>query len=303
VLTVGAATHNGTLRRGDDAVAPFSSRGPTQIDRAMKPDLVAPGVGIESLADNTSLLFATHASARLWGTVDTASEPYLSLTGTSMAAPVVTGTIALMLEANPALTPNLVKAVLQYTAEDRPRYDHLSEGAGFLNARGATQLARALGAEGAAALSPRDPTPWSGQILWGNHRIRGGEIKADANAWRTGVVWGAATTAAGEPIVWGTSGNESESQVVWGTSCADTTCGSILWGPSNRAEDLRTVSAATCAGDQCGNTVWGTVPGGATWDRPCGDASKSCDGVIWTDVIRTAAAQWPRLFLLYPVTR
>ena len=50
----------------------------------------------------------------------TAFAPYLSLTGTSMAAPVVTGTVALMLQANPSLTPNGVKAILQYTAQAIP---------------------------------------------------------------------------------------------------------------------------------------------------------------------------------------
>ena len=40
----------------------------------------------------------------------------MSMTGTSMAAPVVSGTVALMLQANPKLTPNMVKAILQYTA-------------------------------------------------------------------------------------------------------------------------------------------------------------------------------------------
>ncbi len=51
VLTVGASSHNGTAARADDSVAPFSSRGPSRFDFTAKPDLVAPGVGIESLTD------------------------------------------------------------------------------------------------------------------------------------------------------------------------------------------------------------------------------------------------------------
>src|SRR3954464_10017787 len=48
VLTVGASSHNGTIDRSDDSMASFSSRGPSYIDYAAKPDVVAPGVGIES---------------------------------------------------------------------------------------------------------------------------------------------------------------------------------------------------------------------------------------------------------------
>ena len=59
VLTVGASSHMGTIDRADDTIAAFSSRGPTAIDRAAKPDLVAPGVGIESLSDPGSSLFAS----------------------------------------------------------------------------------------------------------------------------------------------------------------------------------------------------------------------------------------------------
>ena len=51
VLTVGASSTNGTVSRADDSIASFSSRGPTYIDWAAKPDLVAPGVGTVSLAD------------------------------------------------------------------------------------------------------------------------------------------------------------------------------------------------------------------------------------------------------------
>jgi subtilisin family serine protease len=215
VLTVGASNHQKTTARGDDIVAPFSSRGPTLIDRSVKPDLLAPGVAIESLSDPGSTLFTRHPEARQTGTVDTAFAPYLSLTGTSMAAPVVTGTVALMLEANPSLTPNLVKAILHYTAERRTRVELAAQGAGFLNARGAVQLAAALGG-GEDEIS--DPTAWSRQILWGNQRIRGGTLTADASAWREDVTWGSATTPGGQPVTWG---HVADSSDPWGARGAE----------------------------------------------------------------------------------
>ncbi len=61
VLTVGASDHKGTLNRRDDVVAPYSSRGPTAIDHAAKPDLVAPGTGIISLSAPNSTLYTTKA--------------------------------------------------------------------------------------------------------------------------------------------------------------------------------------------------------------------------------------------------
>ena len=132
---------------------------------------------------------------RLWGTVQTATEPYLSMSGTSMASPVVSGTIALMLQANPALTPNLVKAILQFTAESRDGYDTLTQGAGFLNTRGAVELAQSLAAGGSLPAGRRRRTAkgtarWSSHVIWGNHRVSGGQLSAAANAWRTDVIWG-----------------------------------------------------------------------------------------------------------------
>ena len=61
-----------------------------------------------------------------------------------MAAPVVAGTVALMLQANPALTPAAVKAILQASAERHQDYSVLAQGAGFLNARAAVELARTI---------------------------------------------------------------------------------------------------------------------------------------------------------------
>src|SRR5204862_1224341 len=109
VLTVGASSHQGTSDRSEDIVAAFSSRGPTAVDYTAKPDLVAPGVGIESLSNPASAFYAAYTPYLLPGTVPTSYLPYLSLSGTSMSSPVIAGTVALMLQANPQLTPNQVK--------------------------------------------------------------------------------------------------------------------------------------------------------------------------------------------------
>jgi subtilisin family serine protease len=212
VLTVGAASDRGTVERADDIVAGFSSRGPAAIDRGAKPDVVAHGVAIESTSETSSALFAANVTAPGLGAGKTAPEPYMTLTGTSMAAPVVTGAIALMLEANPALTPNAVKAILQFTAEARPGVDHLTQGAGFLNARGAVALARVFAGVSAPGEAASDPVPWSRHIIWGNRRIAGAMLSARANAWALGVTWGDTASPEGDAID-------------WGLSCAATGCG------------------------------------------------------------------------------
>jgi serine protease AprX len=147
VLTIGASNDRGTADRADDTIAAFSSRGPGLIDGSMKPDLVAPGINIESLGDATSFLYQTRPSARRWGSSRTGQEPYMTLSGTSMAAPIVAGTVALMLHANPGLSPEDVKNILRRTAENNSRYDPYTQGAGFLNARAAVELARELASE------------------------------------------------------------------------------------------------------------------------------------------------------------
>ena len=222
VLTVGATSDLGTTDRRDDVMAGFSSRGPSPIDETAKPDLVAPGVNIESTADPSSALFAANPSSRLWGAVKSGTEPYLSLTGTSMAAPIVTGAIALMLEANAALTPNAVKAILEFTAEMREGYDHLTQGAGFLNARGAVELARAFSGAGLPPELSSDPVRWSRHILWGNRRVAGGMLGARANAWKPGVTWGDTRTARGEAITWGIGCREGDvncDETPWTAPC------------------------------------------------------------------------------------
>jgi serine protease AprX len=297
VLTVGASSHMGTVVRADDTIAAFSSRGPGAVDRGAKPDIVAPGVGIESLSNPASAFYTTRSAYLLNGTAATSYLPYLSLSGTSMAAPVVTGTVALMLQANPALTPNEVKAILQYTAQAYPGYGPLTQGAGFLNARGAVELARFF------ALPSSAPYPsssdWSARLVWGNHLIAGGRLTADANAWSIDVTWGDTTTRGGEPVTWGvscssvscdtTSGawrweDGSSPNVVWGSQCGGADC-HTAWSARDLSatsdDDDDTVVWGT--NDDEGDTVvWGTSDDeGDTvvWGTSCSDSS--CSPVIW----------------------
>jgi serine protease AprX len=260
VLTVGASSTMGTLTRSDDQMADFSSSGPSAVDFEAKPDLVAPGVGTVSLAVPGSTFYIEKVTSLLSGTLNLGSKPYLALSGTSMAAPVVSGTVALMLQANPNLTPNLIKALLQYTAQVYPGYSPLREGAGFLNTLGAVRLAKYY-----ANPQPGDQMPiqrvWSRRIIWGSHRLSHGVIKPTANAWTTGVLWGAAKTLVsdGDNIVWGTMSDGDN--IVWGTSDGD----NIVWGTA-------------ADGD---NIVWGTAADGdnIVWGTDCGNAD--CDNVIW----------------------
>src|SRR5438034_9755618 len=93
------------------------------------------------------------------------------MSGTSMSTPVVSGTVALMPEANPSLTPNAVKAILQYTAQTYADYDPLTEGAGFLNAKGAVDLARYF-ANPTKGSYP-STSGWSDRVTLGNRRYHG----------------------------------------------------------------------------------------------------------------------------------
>ena len=68
----------------------------------------------------------------------------MSLNGTSMAAPMVSGGIAVLLQKNPTLTPNMVKMILMYTAQPLTGYNHLEQGAGQYNLDGAMKLVKEI---------------------------------------------------------------------------------------------------------------------------------------------------------------
>ncbi len=125
----------------------YSSRGPSWYDGYAKPDVVAPGHALVSEAAPGSALVETYPNLRQTGD---SGKTFLRLSGTSMAAGVTSGVVAMMqqaaLENGSRLTPNLAKAILQFSAiqladDQGSPYDVLTQGTGGVNADGALQLA------------------------------------------------------------------------------------------------------------------------------------------------------------------
>ena len=149
---MGALDINGTVSRADDAVAWYSSRGPTWYDGFQKPDLVAPDSHLVSDVSTASTIYNTYPRG------------------------------ALLVNGKPA-----VKAILQYTALPVANADTLTQGAGAVNAAGAIALAAAIDPNrpvgawwlttgvntwttiGGQTLAWGQRAVWGDQIIW--HRI------------------------------------------------------------------------------------------------------------------------------------
>lgn len=169
VITVGAMDDKGTATITDDTLASFSAYGRT-VEGFNKPDLVAPGKNIVSVLANKHSLLATLHPANI---VRTQSSTYFRMSGTSMAAPMVSGVVALLLQANPKLTPDQVKYRLMVTA--RP-LRITGTGAGYLDAYGAvhgtTTASANTGIAESEILTSGDTTIWNsanwGSANWGS---------------------------------------------------------------------------------------------------------------------------------------
>ena len=218
-LTVGASSSEGDRDRSNDIMASFSSRGPTRFDALAKPDIAAPGTGVVAPIAPNSTLYQQKSGALFDGTKPTTYKPYLALSGTSQAAAAVSGVVALMVQANPSLTPNLVKATLQYTAEFNPQFHALEQGAGFVDAKGAVTLANYLEGGPVGAPYPSEST-WSKTVIWGNLRVSGGTLAPNASAWAWDVQWGARKTP-------------RSGHIVWGENCANSSCIGAVRGDSS----------------------------------------------------------------------
>jgi len=127
VITVGALDDMGGTSVSADEMNDFSSAGPTSPDGWIKPDLVTSGRSVVSLAAPDSTIYNNHPSARI-GTANFVGS------GTSFSAAITSGAAALVLAANPGLSPNQVKARLLANTSPGPVGNPFVDGHGALDA-------------------------------------------------------------------------------------------------------------------------------------------------------------------------
>ncbi|HEV8487423.1 MAG TPA: S8 family serine peptidase [Blastocatellia bacterium] len=146
VIGVAAGTKEGGL-------AGFSSRGIPRADRLSNgdptddftaPAITAPGTGREFASDQgkfTSDVVSVRSKTNVFANgldadaeIPVAFVPfYTQISGTSMATPFIAGTVGLMLDADPTLTPDQVKQILQQTASQMAGFSEFEVGAGYVN--------------------------------------------------------------------------------------------------------------------------------------------------------------------------
>ena len=304
-ITVAAVDTKGTVSRADDEVTAYSSRGPSWYDGFAKPDVAAPGHSLISSTDVNSYIYTTYPTLQRTA----GPKKYVALSGTSMATATATGVVAAMVEASywghpqsaKRLTPNAVKAILQYTAiptrgTGSPLLaDGLTQGTGQVNAEGAMRLsyyanpAAPVNANwidrADAWLTPQstigsETLAWSKHILWGENILWGETVLANQAAWATSTAWGddaltgmpwAVSVYWADNIVW----SMADDNIVWAEN--------IVWGEGllRAAMDDNIVWSMVSGGDNIvwsnlfdDNIVWGYFDDNIVWGYD--------DNIVWS---------------------
>jgi serine protease AprX len=132
VITVGAVDINGSTSTGDDIAAPWSAHGST-LDGFAKPELSAPGRYMVGAVPSSATMSAERPDRMV-------EAGYMLMSGTSFAAPVVSGAAALVLAEHPSWTPDQVKGALMLTARATPRSTDGATGVGEVDANAAADV-------------------------------------------------------------------------------------------------------------------------------------------------------------------
>ena len=275
VLAVGASDHAGTAGVGDDVVASFSSLG----DSRRSADLLAPGRSIVSYRNTNSALDATNPQGRVGADLFRGS-------GTSQAAAITSGAVALLLQQRPDLSPDQVKALLTSTARHLPAADAAGQGAGLLDVQRAiaapTPADAAQSFEFSTGTGSLDAARGSMRLDDGTALLEG-EIDIFGNTWSgntwSGNTWSGNTWSGGEwnGNTW--SGNTWSGNTWSGNTWSGNTWSGNTW--SGNTWSGNTWSGNTWSGNTwSGNTWSGNTWSGNTWSGNTWSGS-SWLGVTW----------------------
>jgi len=234
VITVGASDTGRSVSVNDDVAAPWSAYGYT-LDGFAKPDVAAPGRYMVGPVPTTSTLYSERPDHIV-------AQGYIELSGTSFAAPIVSGVAALILGKHPEWSADQVKGALMAGAKSMPQAAPLSEGVGEVNAQRAVEMA-----------SPPNPNLALNTFIVSDP-ITGARV-FDAASWaskaKSDASWAAASWAAASwaAASWSSASwaSESWSAASWASaSWADTANAAASWA----AMGLESASWADNAGGE-----------------------------------------------------
>jgi serine protease AprX len=254
-ITVGALNTWGTAKRSDDTVATYSSRGPTRFDMGVKPDVAAPGNRLISLEADGAYLPSAYSALHKAGS-DT--NAYMQLSGTSMAAPIVSGGAALLLQGTPTMIPAQVKMVLQAGATYVADGGLMGAGAGSVNFMASRKMAASGLGVVPSTLVGGLLSSSSGAFFWDAgsmaSRLYGGLGMRLLSLLQAPLYWlnpalatvgdlhlvgltNPLASVAPKWLLYGeVAGWTSEQSIMWGTTIYDPQGQSIMWGTSYTTE-------------------------------------------------------------------
>ena len=216
VITVGANDTMTTVGTSDDAAAPWSSWGST-ADGFEKPELCAPGRYMNGAVPSDSTMATQHPERLL-------SDPnYMWMSGTSFAAPIVSGSAAFLLGRHPTWSPDQVKGALMLAAKRGDDPNSLACGAGEVKA-----------AASAALTSPPNPNAGLDQFIINDAQT--GLPLFDGQDW----IGTASSDASWDSAAWDSAAWDSASwdSAAWDSAAWDSAAwDSASWDSGTNADD------------------------------------------------------------------
>jgi serine protease AprX len=252
VIGVGGYDSMGTQRLTDDIVGVYSasSRG---CGQCKNPDFLAMGSHVQGLRVPNSYLDATHSEGRL-------GDRYFRGSGTSQAAAMVSGAVALVLQRHPTLTPDEVKRYITSTAKKVATFDVQAQGAGELNL---------------TALGGKTPTAFEQRFTESDGS---GSVEASRgldHLTRDGVVLSGEKDIFGKPFLASTAGSTWSGGMWNGSTWSGSTWSGSTWSGS-------TWSGSTWSGSTWSGSTWsGSTWSGSTWSGSSWSGS-SWSGSSWS---------------------